>query len=106
MFKVNGQTWHIKRTTPYSYKLVRSDGGLTIGVADNIDKTIYVSELLYGKFLDKVICHELCHVFSFENNLSIPIETEEIIADFMSIYGRSIIYLADDLMRNIFMRVA
>ena len=40
-------------------------------------------------------------MYSFENNCNIDIQTEEIIADFMSLYGRDIIYLADDILNNV-----
>lgn len=106
MFQVNGQTWQIRAVRASDSRLRRSDGSATIGVTDNNDKTIYISELLQGAFLDKVICHELTHVFSFEYNLDIPIETEEIIADFMSLYGRDIIYLADSIMSSLVRRIA
>ena len=106
MFKCNGKTWNLAFVEPYNEVLNRSDGSKTVGVTDNNTKTVYLSNLLYGKFLDKVICHELVHVASFSYNCSIDIETEEIIADFMSLYGREIIYLADDLMRSIMKRRA
>lgn len=102
MIQVNGQTWFIERVGASDNALRRSDGSLTIAVADNNHKTIFISDWVRGKFLDRVICHELTHVFSFENHLDIPIEAEEIIADFMSLYGRDIIYLADDLMKSVF----
>ncbi len=102
MIRVNGQKWFIERVGASDDALRRSDGSLAVAVADNNHKTIFISNLVHGKFLDRVICHELTHVFSFENHLDIPIETEEIIADFMSLYGRDIIYLADDLMRSVF----
>ncbi len=106
MFQVNGQTWIIEPVGASNDHLRRSDGSITVAVADNNDKTIYISDLLNGKFLECVICHELVHVFSFENNLSIPIETEEIIANFMSLYGRDIIYIADDIMSSLARRIA
>lgn len=106
MFQVNGQTWQIRAVRALDDRLMRSDGSVTVGVTDNNDKTIYISELLGGTFLDRVICHELTHVFSFEYNLDIPIETEEIIADFMSLYGRDIIYLADSIMSSLVRRIA
>lgn len=106
MFQVNGQIWVVEPVKASDDRLRRSDGSLTVAVTDNNDKTIYISELLNGKFLDRVICHELVHVFSFENNLSIPIETEEIIANFMSLYGKDIIYLADNIMSSLIRRIA
>lgn len=106
MFQVNGKTWLIQSVNASDNKLRRSDGSITVAVADNNDKTIYISRLLHGEFLARVIRHELVHVYSFENNLHIPIETEEIIADFMSLYGRDIIYLADGIINILFRRIA
>ena len=48
-----------------------------------------------------MLCRELVHVYSFENNCNIDIQTEEIIADFMSLYGRDIIYIDDSIMSNV-----
>ena len=106
MFECNGKVWDLVFVEPHSAYLNRSDGSKTVGVTDNNTKTVYLSNLLYGKFLDKVLCHELVHVASFSYDCSIDIETEEIIADFMSLYGREIIYLADDLMKSIVERRA
>jgi hypothetical protein len=106
MFKCNEKTWHIAFVEPYSHMLMRSDGSKTVGVTDNNTKTVYLSNLLSGKFLDKVLCHELVHVASFSYDCHIDIDTEEIIADFMSLYGREIIYLADDLIKSIVERRA
>jgi hypothetical protein len=104
MFECNGKTWNIAFVEPHSRMLMRSDGSKTVGVTDNNTKTVYLSNLLRGKFLDKVLCHELVHVASFSYDCQIDIETEEIIADFMSLYGREIIYLADDLLKTIIRR--
>lgn len=105
-FTVNNHTWRLQFVRPSSENLRRSDGSYTFGVTDNSVKTVFVMENMSDYMTDKVICHELTHVFSFENNCYIPIETEEIIADFMSLYGRSIIYLADEIMRNLLRRIA
>lgn len=105
-FAVNNQEWELVFVKPSSKHLMRSDGSITIGMADNNTKTVYINNRLSEAMLDKVLCHELVHVFSFENNLSIPIETEEIIANFMSLYGRDIIYLADDIISSLVRRIA
>lgn len=106
MFTVNGKTWNIDFVEPLNRNLMRSDNVYTLGVTDNSLKTIFLSNKLYGKMLDKVLCHELVHVYSFENDCEIDIQTEEIIADFMSLYGRDIIYLADDIMNGVFKKYA
>ena len=100
-FTVNGSAWHLSFEKPSSSNLLRSDGVATIGVTDNAFKTVFINNRMTQRMTDKVLCHELVHVYSFENGLSIPIETEEIIADFMSLYGRSIIYLADGILHDV-----
>lgn len=105
-FTVEGEVWNLQFVNPRSNHLRRSDGSVTIGVSDDNLKTVFISDSLSDAMTDKVLCHELVHVFSFANDLVIPIETEEIIADFMAQYGRSIIYLADNLLHDILERVA
>lgn len=98
-FVVNNQEWKLMFVKPSSRQLMRSDGSITLGMADNNLKTVFVNDRMNDYMTDKVICHELTHVFAFEFDYSMDIETEEIVADFMSLYGRNIIYLLDDLVR-------
>lgn len=105
-FTVNDTQWNIVFCRPSSKNLRRSDGSFTLGVCDNNSKCVYLSDRLDDYMTDKVLCHELTHVFSFEYGLTMDIETEEIVADFMSLYGRSIIYLLDDLTRILLRKVA
>lgn len=101
MFRVNNIEWNLSLVEPHSPMLRRSDNTITLGVTDNNDRTVYINNRLsYGMF-DKVLCHELCHVFSFSYGLHIPIETEEIIADFLSTYGRDVIAVADDILKEV-----
>ena len=96
-FTVNNQDWQVVFVKPNSKDLMRSDNSITLGMTDNNTKTIYINNKLNDYMTDKVLCHELCHVFAFEYNYFMDIQTEEIVADFMSLYGREIIYLLDDL---------
>ena len=98
-FTVNNQEWQLLFVNPSNGNLKRSDGSITIGMTDNNTKTVYINNKLNCALTDKVICHELTHVFAFEFDYSMDIETEEIVADFMSLYGRNIIYLLDDLVQ-------
>lgn len=97
-FTVNGNTWKIQYEKPKSENLLRSDGTLTLAVCDNSCKTIFMNKNLRGYMFDKVLCHELTHVYAFEFEYNVDVETEEIIADFLSLFGRQIVYLLDDLM--------
>lgn len=105
-FEVNGNIWTIIYCNSSSENLMRSDNTYTLGVCDNGKKCIFLSDRLSGKLLDKVLCHELTHVYSFEFNYVMDIQTEEIVADFMSLFGRDIIYLADEIMGKILRRIA
>lgn len=84
---------------------MRSDGSITIGMTDNNTKTVYINNRLNNYLFDKCLAHELCHVYAFSFDYFMDIETEEIVADFMSLYGRKIIYLLDDLV-EILRRIA
>ena len=105
-FAVNGTEWNLQFVRPSSENLRRSNGTFTLGVCDDNQKTVFLNNRLSDEMTDKVLCHELVHVYSFENGCDIDLDTEEIIADFMSLYGRSIIYLADDLMSSVLRKIA
>lgn len=105
-FIVNSNVWRLKFVRPSSKHLLRSDLTRTIGVSDNNLKTVFIADNLSDYMIDRVLCHELVHVFSFENDCSYDIETEEVIANFLSLFGRDIIYLADELMGNILRKIA
>lgn len=100
-FTVNNQEWNLVFVKPNSRNLMRSDGSITIGMTDNNTKSVYINDRLNDYMTDKVICHELTHVFAFEFDYYMDIETEEIVADFMSLYGRNIVYLLDELIKII-----
>ena len=106
MFIINSITWDIKFVEPYSDYLRRSDGSLTVGVSDFPKRTVYLSELLKGAFLRKVMAHELTHCFCFSYNIVLDIDEEERMADFIATYGEELIYLLDDIMSNIKYAVA
>lgn len=105
MFNINGVEWDIIYVKPNSRNLFRSDGTVTVAVTDWNDKCIYLSDALYGAFLRRVVAHELCHCFCFSYNISMPLEEEERLADWISLYGTELVYLLDDLIK-ILRRVA
>lgn len=100
-FEINGVYWHIVFTSPTSNLLRRSDGSLTCGVTDENTHCVYLSDMLRGAFLRKVICHELVHCFMMSHSIHISIEQEEFMASWVSEYGADLIYLLDDLMQNL-----
>lgn len=98
VFEINNRIWRIVFTAPNSPKLRRSDNSLTVGVTDGNDGCIYLSDALRGAFLERVLCHELTHSVCMSWDISIPIETEEWLCNFMSDHGKEIIYLLDVLL--------
>lgn len=106
MFVINGVEWDVIFVNSGSNKLRRSDGSITVGVTDGNDMCIYLSDMLQGAFLERVLCHELTHAVCMSWGISIPLETEEWLCNFMSEHGKEIIYLLDDLMMNILSMVA
>lgn len=101
MFSINGEYWKILAVPSHHYKLMRSDGGYTIGVCDDNDKTIYLNNQLQGDFLKKVLCHEITHAAMFSYNVDLSIQQEELVADLMSTYGDEIIDITDEMFGKI-----
>ena len=98
-FTVNNQEWKLCFVNPNSKNLMRSDGSITLGMTDNNVKTVFINNRLNNYMTDKVLCHELTHVYAFSFDYFIDIQTEEIVADFLSLFGRDIIYLLDDIIK-------
>lgn len=100
-FVLNNQEWKLQFVKPKNNNLIRSDGSITIGMTDNNTKTVYINNRLSNYVTDKVLAHELCHVFCFSYDIYLPIEQEEYLADWISLYGRELVYLLDDLMQTL-----
>ena len=96
-FSVNNQEWKLLFVNPSNNNLKRSDGSITIGMTDNNTRTVYINNRLSDYMTNKVLAHEICHVFAFSFDYSMPIEVEEVVADFFSLFGRDMINLLDDL---------
>lgn len=97
-FTVNNHKWKLEFVRPSSENLLRSDGSWTFGVTDNAVKTVFILKGMSNYMTERVICHELTHCICFEYGITIPIETEEWLCNFMSDHGKEIIYLLDDLL--------
>lgn len=105
-FKINNHTWQLKFIRPSNKHLQRSDGSWTFGTTDGNLKTIFIIDNMSDYMVDKILVHELSHAHAMEYDYYMPIEIEEIVCDFLSLYGRSVVYMADDLMSNILRRIA
>lgn len=98
---INNIVWRIKSVPGASPYLRRSDGSATIGMTDGNTHTIYLYNRLSGRMQDKVLAHELVHAFMFSYGIDIDLEWEEYIADWVSRYGRDLVYMLDDIMTQI-----
>ena len=97
MFTINGYDWNIVFCRRGSEELRRSDGSITVGVTDWNDRTVYLSDMLKGAFLRKVFIHEVCHCAVFSYGISLSLEQEEFLCDFVASYGDEIFRIVDDL---------
>lgn len=70
-------------------------------MTDGSSYDIYILDSLRGYMLDKVMAHELVHAFVFSYGIHLDLNQEEFMADWVSRYGRDLIYLLDDLMSKI-----
>lgn len=105
-FTVNNQIWKVEFVNPSNSNLKRSDGSITLGMTDNNTKTVYINNRLNDYMTRKVLAHELCHCFCFSYNVYMPIEEEERLADWISLYGTELVYLLDNLLNSIIKRTS
>lgn len=99
---VNGINWEIIFVDSLNRNLLNNHGIYTLGVTDNNVKTVFLADNLSGELLYKVLCHELCHVYTFSYEIFLTVEEEERLAQFISEYGKSIISDTDYLLRLLF----
>ena len=99
MYKINGITWYMIRVRSDSPMLMRSDGSITVGMCDTETQTIYISDALHGRFLRKVLLHEICHSAMFSYGIDMSVDQEELFCDLLSTYGDEIIAITDSVFK-------
>lgn len=97
MFFINNIAWKISLVNPDFPLLRRLNGQYSIGSCDNLTRTIYINNLLQGKLLKKVLCHEITHAAMFSYNVNLTLQQEELVADLISTYGDEIIYITNKI---------
>lgn len=96
-FTINNKLWQIKLVSHMSSKLQNPDSSFALGVCDNSNKCIYISNNLTNKKFKQVLTHEITHALMFSYNIHIPYRQEELFADLLATYGAEIIYLVDKI---------
>ena len=99
MYKINGITWYMSRVRSDNPMLMRSDGSITVGMCDRETQTIYISDALHGRFLRKVLLHEICHSAMFSHGIDMSVDQEELFCDLLSTYGDEIIAITDSVFK-------
>ena len=99
MYKINGITWYMSRVRSDNPMLMRSDGSITVGMCDRETQTIYISDALHGRFLRKVLLHEICHSAMFSYGIDMSVDQEELFCDLLSTYGDEIIAITDSVFK-------
>lgn len=100
MFNINGEEWRIVSVSFNHPKLYRSNGSLAVATCDDNSKTIYLNNTLKGKFLKKVLCHEITHAAMFSYNVDLTIDQEELLADLIATYGEEIIQITNKVFKR------
>ena len=101
MFTINGEKWLVKFEQPSAEIFITEDGFRTIGVCDDATKTIHLANSLRGKFLKKVLCHELVHAAMFSCNIKLEYEQEALLANLIATYGEEIIQITNDVFKRL-----
>lgn len=106
VFRVNNNLWQIRFVNPSNSNLTMSNGRQVLGLCDNNIKAIFIADNQSDYKTEHIICHEITHAICFEYDVVLPIETEEWLCNFMADHGKEIIYILDDLLRNILIKSA
>lgn len=101
MFLINNIYWKLAFVSPDFPLLRRRSGDYSIGVCDNLTRTIYINETLSGNLLKKVLCHEITHAAMFSYNVILTDEQQELVADLISSYGEEIIYVTNKIFNKL-----
>ena len=106
--RINDYIWKFQFTNPTNYVLIDRTGSLCYATTDPVTKNVYVSNDIFGEFLETVVTHEIGHCVIFSYNLLpvihkmvLPeywIEAEEWMCNFIADYGRQIYAAVYDIL--------
>lgn len=99
-FVINNSIWRVITVSPDSEYLWDRTGNLTVATTDPKEHCIFVSEVIYGDFLLRVLIHEMTHVVLWEYDVifrihkycypEYRIDMEEEICNILADYGEFI----------------
>lgn len=101
IFVINGIRWYLHLVHPNSRYLVWYDGSQKLGITYGITHEVFVANNLDDSLTEDVICHELCHCVCYSYGIKMSIDEEERLCNFVRDHGREVIYILDDILRNI-----
>ena len=96
---VNGFRWIIECTYDKK-KLSRMDGTITLGITGTSNMHVYLYGGLVGGLRQKVLVHELVHVWMYSYGYYLSVAEEEFVCSFIDTYGKEIVDQADRLLYN------
>ena len=102
MFRVGNEIWSMGLVNGSDDVLRRSDMSFTLGVTDCNTHCVYIRDDLSFEKFQEVLTHEITHVYAFVYDVDIPIEVEEIVCQFVALYGRDVITTADMLLNILY----
>ena len=92
MFLINNVYWKIAFVNS-TYPLLNG----ALGACDNLTRTIYLDDTLYGELLKKVLCHQIVHAAMFSYKVHLSTQQQQLVADLISTYGQQIIYTTNKI---------
>lgn len=105
---MNGYIWYVRFVTPNSEYLIDRTNTLRLATTDSKERTIFLSNVLSGDLLRRVLKHELGHVTMISYNL-LPqihyfakqaywIDAEEWICNFIADYSGEVLSIVKDIL--------
>ena len=89
---INGVRWWVRLVSPAHSMLLTPWKTHALGVCDKVTQTIYVDKTLPPNKLQEVLCHEIVHAFMFSYAINVTYDEEELVAEFVSKYGKNILH--------------
>lgn len=97
---VNGIKWKIEITNNPN-DLLMPDGTVRLGLTDTETKEVFISNKISGRLFEKVLIHELTHVWLYSYRYEFDIEIEEAICSFVDTFSYDIIQTTEYVLQGL-----